>query len=220
MKCSACQRFMTQNAIDGIKCNVCSSMCHKACLGMKTKDPIPKIWTCPDCVVNMPKGNNQNTPVRSMNKSIQMEMDKPTNTEQINIPAVDNTTSLDANKNLAMELRMFREEMCKTKSELRTFCQEVQDLKALLRSYDERIGNLETRIDIIEKQAKPDHSITNMGELEKTIHQLKFDLRERDQDLLGNDIEISGIPEDCGESTMHIVTACAKKIGVELDIVT
>ncbi|KAI5639495.1 hypothetical protein NE865_07995 [Phthorimaea operculella] len=45
---------------------------------------------------------------------------------------------------------------------------------------------------------------------------LRDELNERDQALLLNDVEISGIPENEGQSITHIVTLVAKKLNVTL----
>ncbi|CAG4940226.1 unnamed protein product [Parnassius apollo] len=53
--------------------------------------------------------------------------------------------------------------------------------------------------------------------LEDTISELRVQLNERDQDLLANDLEISGLPEQKGENPINTVVLCAKKIGLDID---
>lgn len=53
--------------------------------------------------------------------------------------------------------------------------------------------------------------------LQQTITKLQWELNDKDQEALINDIEIGGVPEYPGESTAHLVTTIAAKIGVSLD---
>ncbi|KAJ0182265.1 hypothetical protein K1T71_001634 [Dendrolimus kikuchii] len=49
------------------------------------------------------------------------------------------------------------------------------------------------------------------------INQLRADLNDRDQDLLGNDLEIRNIPEEKGENPIHLIVSVAGKLGVKLE---
>lgn len=60
-------------------------------------------------------------------------------------------------------------------------------------------------------------SPTGLVELQKVVEQLQTDLSERDQTMLLNDIEISGVPENLHESPIHITQALAQKVGMTLD---
>ncbi|XP_059045278.1 uncharacterized protein LOC131841063 [Achroia grisella] len=53
--------------------------------------------------------------------------------------------------------------------------------------------------------------------LESTIEGLRLEINDRDQELLSNDVEIVGIPEENGESVDHLVLTCVNTIGVALD---
>ncbi|XP_063538677.1 uncharacterized protein LOC134747927 [Cydia strobilella] len=54
-------------------------------------------------------------------------------------------------------------------------------------------------------------------ELEQTIASLKMDINDRDQEILSNDIEISGIPEETNERALHLALSVSNKLGVTLD---
>ncbi|XP_064076282.1 uncharacterized protein LOC135194597 [Vanessa tameamea] len=49
------------------------------------------------------------------------------------------------------------------------------------------------------------------------ITQLRLDLNERDQELLLNDVEITGLEEKSGENSTHLIMSLAKKLGADLD---
>ncbi|CAG5037141.1 unnamed protein product [Parnassius apollo] len=53
--------------------------------------------------------------------------------------------------------------------------------------------------------------------LESTVNQLQADLNDRDQELLANDVELSGIPEESGENPTHLVLSVVTKLGVHLE---
>ncbi|KAI5639975.1 hypothetical protein NE865_07546 [Phthorimaea operculella] len=53
-------------------------------------------------------------------------------------------------------------------------------------------------------------------DLQNTISRLRNDLNERDQAVLLNDIEISGIPEFKGESPVHLAISVAAKLGLNI----
>ncbi|CAG5059830.1 unnamed protein product [Parnassius apollo] len=53
--------------------------------------------------------------------------------------------------------------------------------------------------------------------LEDTISEFRVQLNERDQDLLVNDLEILGLPEQKGQNPINTVVLCAKKMGLDID---
>ncbi|XP_063382112.1 uncharacterized protein LOC134668603 [Cydia fagiglandana] len=86
-------------------------------------------------------------------------------------------------------------------------------------SCDNRIDNLCSRVEALEAQnvhSNGHSSNSTEASLLETIAQLKNDLNDRDQDMLHNDIEISSVPEQMGENTIHIVTTLGQKLGVTL----
>ncbi|CAG9138415.1 unnamed protein product [Plutella xylostella] len=52
--------------------------------------------------------------------------------------------------------------------------------------------------------------------LESVIAELRLELNEKDQELLGNDVEVSNLPEENGENATHMIMAVATKLGVTL----
>lgn len=81
-------------------------------------------------------------------------------------------------------------------------------------SFDQRISLIEARIDSV-SDASTKLAAENES-LGKTIENLKMELNARDQDLLINDLEITGIPETKEESVNHLVLLVATKLGVQI----
>ncbi|XP_061722895.1 uncharacterized protein LOC133529229 [Cydia pomonella] len=81
----------------------------------------------------------------------------------------------------------------------------------------ESLSDLCARVEALEGKA-PNVIESNNTEstLLETVTQLKMELNARDQDQLLNDIEISSVPEENGENTIHIVTTLGQKLGVTL----
>ncbi|XP_045541449.1 uncharacterized protein LOC123722939 [Papilio machaon] len=91
----------------------------------------------------------------------------------------------------------------------------ISSLSGIIEAQNSRINHLENNIEVIEKKIESNTSETE--KLKAIIAELKADIRNRDQDMLCNDIEITHLPETQNENTVHVVLAIAKKINVRLD---
>ncbi|KAI5644077.1 hypothetical protein NE865_03988 [Phthorimaea operculella] len=89
----------------------------------------------------------------------------------------------------------------------------VDDTNAKLKKLELENVKLQTEITQLKAvhQAEPSTRV-----LQKTVTQLQIQMNEKEQALLLNDIEISGVPEFTGESPIHIAMAIGKKLGVTL----
>ncbi|XP_049885458.1 uncharacterized protein LOC126380235 [Pectinophora gossypiella] len=233
VKCSACCKYMS--VIEGIVCPSCKESNHRSCVNIPKDAQVHSSWLCPSCKARLPTRNENSTPLRGMSAAYVLDasMSEPTVVTQpasielddtagvLNNTALDNTVECGGpESDLSTELRQFREEMRRTREEFRAFRQDMQDLRALVSSCDTRLSKLETRVDEMERIAGMGGDGAHgelIGMLESTVAQLRQDLDDRDQELLLNDIEISGVPEENGESVAHLVTACAAKLGVTVD---
>ncbi|KAI8433395.1 hypothetical protein MSG28_015435 [Choristoneura fumiferana] len=95
-------------------------------------------------------------------------------------------------------------QMSAVKEEIRALSEKTKVLEA---------DNVSLRAELARRNTLEDNS----GTLQNRIVQLQTEIEERDQWSLLNDLEVSGIPESRGESTMHIILAIAVKLGVALD---
>lgn len=118
-------------------------------------------------------------------------------------------------------------------NKIAVFTTEVKsDLNATVVALSNQLGDFRlnlaalcSRIEVLEKDnetLRKELSSERVGDgstddLSAAIAQLRADLNDRDQDLLLNDVEISGIPENDNESCGHILSAVALKLGVTLE---
>ena len=116
---------------------------------------------------------------------------------------------------LAIELRLFRAEITALRGELVGVREEIAALRSSFQICTSRIDGVEDRISLLEK--KMDECVEPKNQLQDTIEELKFQLNERDQAILFNDLEISGVPETNGENVVHVITLCATALGVTVD---
>uniref|UniRef100_A0A2A4KAI6 FP protein C-terminal domain-containing protein n=1 Tax=Heliothis virescens TaxID=7102 RepID=A0A2A4KAI6_HELVI len=219
-KCGGCEKFMSP--IDAATCIKCSRLHHRACVGLPTQGSIPPTWCCPDCRKDQVRDNKAETPVRGLANSDLLQQQSPEelmDTSQLNCTALD--TTINFSPDLADELRLFKEEL---RAEFRLMHEEflqlrteMAQLKAALNTSGERIDAVEARVEALEKKFEQKILPTNSDHVDNTIAELKCQLNERDQELLLNDIEITGIPECKDESTLHLVKVLAVKLGIALD---
>ncbi|XP_045452137.1 uncharacterized protein LOC123661195 [Melitaea cinxia] len=105
---------------------------------------------------------------------------------------------------LRNELSACTKEMCSFRQEIGSIRSSLVEFNSRIDAFDERLSRLEREKEILD---------TN----ENTIAQLRADINERDQELLLNDIEITGITELDGENLTHVVNLVGNKIGVNID---
>ncbi|CAG4989971.1 unnamed protein product [Parnassius apollo] len=117
---------------------------------------------------------------------------------------------------LANELKLLRQDIKEMRNDMQEFRGTMTNLLTAINACNQRLDCLEARMEVVDKNSQIKTS-NDISFFEKTITDLKIDLNDRDQELLGNDIEVSGIPEDKNERSTHIVLAVATKLGVALE---
>ncbi|KAM3957831.1 LOW QUALITY PROTEIN: uncharacterized protein ACR2FA_008176 [Aphomia sociella] len=194
-------------------------------------------WRCVLCKSKQPKGDNSNTPIRVAFDGVTMqrgaaarnlvELDmslgdqQPTGMDSLNDTAHDATMEISDLQSLILEMRMFRSDM---KEELRANRAQLQLMNQTLSGLAGRVILCENRVDQLEDRVaaleRIDSTCTaaedNSQSVAATIRDLRLELRERDQEMLMNDVEISCIPEQYRESLPRIVKTIARKLGIEL----
>ncbi|XP_028159361.1 uncharacterized protein LOC114352101 [Ostrinia furnacalis] len=215
-KCNACGRFLA--AIEAVTCPKCTATSHRACVGIPPSAQVDSSWLCPECRARMPRANADSTPVRRAVGMQMHSMDVSDLEDQLNTTALDTTVELQTVQELSLDIRTFRENMKRASEECKVWKAEMAELRSFMTSIGDRVTQLEERIGIVESQMSSQRADEGaIKSLETTVSQLKRDLNERDQELLLNDVDIAGIPEEEGESVQHLVLACAAKLGVSLD---
>ncbi|XP_048004485.1 uncharacterized protein LOC125240576 [Leguminivora glycinivorella] len=99
--------------------------------------------------------------------------------------------------------------------------EQIKDIQADLATANNRMKILELENSRLSAEVvalkKNSTNQPNNLELKNVIEQMHLELNERDQELILNDLEITGVPERPGESTLHIVKTISTSIGITLD---
>ncbi|KPJ07137.1 hypothetical protein RR48_07984 [Papilio machaon] len=189
-KCRSCGKYAA-NA-DCIRCSKCSNAYHRACSAVPVgRSPIG--FTCQGCKAK-PADN-----VSSESSSPGDDTMAPGKGEP------DHTRML---YELIQEVKGLRSDLKDTRSE-------IQQFKADLQACCSRITLVEQRV--IEVEKKIDTKSSDNVHLENMIADLKVQLDERDQELLLNDVEIAGLPEERSENALHLASVVAVKLGLTLE---
>lgn len=179
-------------------------------------------WKCSCCLNKKPKSCNQNTPVHtnaSPEQPNNVTLRRQFTSKDLSNTSTDKIDDSDDHGAGIMttstaEFKELLEEMRAIRNEISVFRSVISDLTATISSQNLRLQTLESRI--VELEASPVEPQSQViSNLEKTIEQLKLDIEERDQHMLGNDIEIANYPEFNKNST-HVVLTVAKILGVEV----
>ncbi|CAG4996114.1 unnamed protein product [Parnassius apollo] len=199
VKYSACGKYMSPQDGANVTCTKCNKQLHRACVGIPVGASLMPSWACPECKLKEKRCNKDTTLIK---------------------PATITVANSSEVSNLGEELRCFREEMRQTREEFRAFREELQDIRNLVSKCDARLDKLENTVQTIlesQEQYSSQGLKIEILKLESTVNQLQADLNDRDQELLANDVELSGIPEESGENPTHLVLSVVTKLGVHLE---
>ncbi|CAG5018752.1 unnamed protein product [Parnassius apollo] len=115
---------------------------------------------------------------------------------------------------------MFPRILRQTREEFRAFREELRDIRTLVSKCDARLDKLENTVQTIlesQEQYGSQGFKSEILKLEWSVNQLQADLNDRDQELLANDVELSGIPEESGENPTHLVLTVVTKLGIHME---
>lgn len=175
---------------------------------------MPSAWRCPECEKDVVRDNQSETPVRGrVDASTEDFMDmSPTNTANTTTTEVTQEIPLD----IRAELKKFKDDLIKAvRSEFQLLRSELAEVKSSLQLTNERMAGLEERVATLENRTGAQPVVAT--DVHKLIDQLRSDINERDQELLGTDIQISNLPETSGENPIHTAILVASKLGVKLE---
>lgn len=126
----------------------------------------------------------------------------------------------DSMHDLAKEMKLFRTDFNSMRNEMAGLRQEIAEINKSLSTFRSRIDAVEDKVSRMEERMEErltaGAGVVDAGLL-GNIAQLKMDLNDRDQELLVNDLELTGIPEETNERPAHLVLLVAQKLGVALD---
>ncbi|KAG7309851.1 hypothetical protein JYU34_004363 [Plutella xylostella] len=208
-KCGGCKKYIARADIAKCaKCTKCGTVYHPFCL--KGGEEGTPNWVCPGCASgNQPPAPIVDAPVAEGMDSL--ELPEPVVSDGRHNSTANDTTE-EFKVELGLEIRLFREELSAVREEIRLFRAEVKDLKSSFSATEERLSTLDSRVDVLEKRVMEGTG----SRLESVIAELRLELNEKDQELLGNDVEVSNLPEENGENATHMIMAVATKLGVTL----
>lgn len=238
--CVGCKQTIVTNQF--LRCSCCMSFYDLECANVSenrfyntlTREHREK-WRCTRCI-HEPSGYEKNSiPVHTVDERVTVRRGAAFSTssdqmdvsvaEPINSTALDATMEMSYSGALITEMRLFREELTATRLQMGVLNGTMSKLVSRMDACETRVTKMDERIDTLERRLQDGTTATYTTDrsLLATVEQLRADINERDQELLINDVEISGIPEYAAESLPHIVTALASKLGVnigEQDIVS
>ena len=205
-KCGSCGKFLS--SAEAATCSKCRSCYHRLCVGLRTAGPITTPWHCLECNKNSRVKTPKPAPAANL-EVLGNQMD----TSSINSTALDVTQEFNLDI-LRAELNVFREDFLNlVRSEFQQLRDDLSELRSSVHATNDRMSVLEERVATLEqKQAQPVES----SEVNGLISQLRQDINDRDQELLGNDLQVSNIPEISGENPTHTAMLVATKMGVKL----
>lgn len=236
--CGGCLRVIEDKRMF-LKCRGCDLNYDLECANVSEKRFLNTLrnehrdaWRCVSCKSKQPKSDNTNTPVRSALEGVTVsrgaavrsptDFDMSIVEQPMSIPdpcdlSLNATQELTDMQSLVLEMRAFK---CEIRDELKSNRTQLERVNETLTVISGRIAKCEDRIDKLENRiTKLEQDVQNgpvNQSLAATVDQLKAELNDRDQELLLNDVEISGIPEKGGESLFHIATAVGSKLGTNL----
>lgn len=212
----------------------CANTSFKLFNLMKRKEE----WKCPECLCRQPKMGNVNTPIRHNETD---EVAPPKHQTQCSTPededclrnitrrtkglqsaihieqtADDSYEDISRHPESVMidDLKRYMNHLIHT--EMTCLHEALTNLTNICTAQSTRIEQLEQKVTALENKQETT-CMCDMSSLQSKLSQLEAEISDRDQALLGNDIEISGCAETPYENCTHIVLSVAKKIGVELD---
>ncbi|XP_063629934.1 myrosinase 1-like, partial [Cydia splendana] len=198
---------------------------YKVCLLLNKRYDYPLIfvtengWSTDKGLQAPRRNNNDDTPV----KISQYASEEPPSVPPVQqgaqgvLPAPHAPTGDSQPQDLAEELRRFRADFSSMRNEIAGVRQELAELHNSFNNFNARIELIEDRVKRLEDRVEDEQHSNPGHELAATVAELKMELADRDQDLLSNDLEITGIPELPNESPYHLLSLVAQKLGVSLD---
>lgn len=193
LNCAGCQTQITDKNTISCSTKGCNKIFHLMCVSSSGAAPEDKsIWVCPECHCSTKKGgDNSSTPVRNTERKADFTPSEA--------PAqVSELTS---------EIRLLREDITSMKAELKTAVQTLARCEERFDDFSAKMQVYESRLKAVEEQKiEMIHTITN----------LQAQLNSQAQQMLRNEVELTGIPEELNENPHHILMTTAVKAGLQL----
>ncbi|KAJ2937779.1 hypothetical protein O0L34_g17908 [Tuta absoluta] len=198
--CSVCNRTLASTG--GVTCSSCQLSYHNKCVNLRVTGPKAYEWTCPGCSV---PNSSLVTPDMSKNN-----LDTPS--------AASSPVPPPPSTNIFAELNKIYAELVGMREKIDTFREEMKVLNANVTSCKQQIQQVQVEIKDMQVRVEAVESLqAGSPGLKSKIIDLEEKLNTTSQELLLNDLQITGIPECNGENVHHIVQALALRIGTPLE---
>lgn len=121
-------------------------------------------------------------------------------------------------RELMAEIRMFRQEMKEMKDNMSEFRTEIAEIKQVVQMNTNKIGDMMCQVSTIEQHVT-DAEVTALfyNELQNFMRRMNCQMNEKEQELLINDVEITGIAESRNETMIQIIRLIAEKIQTDIN---
>ncbi|XP_039748749.1 uncharacterized protein LOC120625687 [Pararge aegeria] len=206
--CVQCGRFVAPTSDVVAKCTKCSSLFHRECAKLSPSGPIPRKWICCPCIKGKGKvatSRIPDTPNHQLPCSPNPSQAAAAVAQAVGNPSMHD----DVASSIVAELRLLR-------SEISCFRGEMAQLNASIIEFNCRVEKMEARLSQLEAQSTS-RELGDQDNVQSVISHLQEQLNERDQDLLSNNVEISGLQEIAGENLINLISLVGKKLGVDVD---
>jgi hypothetical protein len=198
--CSACGKTLSATGV--ARCTECVGVYHKVCVNMLQTARVSASWACPACKAKAPRKDNSETPVKN---------------SDLGDTGSGAPSSPNHQDDVSVQLRLLRAEFGAVLEEVVGLRRDVAELHQLVGGFQARFELVEERVKCLEERMEERPAEAAQSDLVATVAALKLELCDRDQDLLLNDLEITGVPEYVNENPTHLMSLVASKLGVELD---
>jgi hypothetical protein len=241
VKCAGCQNVILDRRF--LSCALCEKKYDLLCANIPEPRVFAamtnehrRTWKCALCLSRKPKSQNDNTPVRGDNLNVTIRRGGPLQSHPGG--AVDRTSGMSDEMDvsfsvggeppsgsreqgvsaptdlqlLVAEMRLIRQEMQVMNKNMCDLSLAVSDLSTRLDACDRRVDSVIAHVDELQRRVDQESESSLAG----TVAQLKAELNDRDQELLLNQLEVTGVPEPKGENPVSTTIILAQKIGVAL----
>ncbi|KAI5633279.1 hypothetical protein NE865_14033 [Phthorimaea operculella] len=195
--CAHCSTLLL--SVGGVTCPTCESSFHSKCAKLKSGQRKGE-WDCPKCSAKNVRSTELANENSSAGKSDGDDIDSPPDLVDVHKEIRLVYTEIKNMKNIISE---FREEM-------KFFAVNMKNCEGMIEKVSENMKSLEHRIETIESTQ------AIASDVDSRVLKLEEALNIKSQEVLLNDLEITGIPERSGENVQHIIGLVAFKVGMDL----
>lgn len=231
ISCTGCLKAIPGKEF--LKCSFCSNSYDLECANVtqrsynSMRQSLKDTWKCQACRSKERKVDNTNTPVRSATQnegSIPEDVSNVTKRKQASTTVRVSDESDEECHQSSEKLRsIIRSEIKKAiadsmgpivREQFQYINETLGGFQSSLTSINAQLENLKSSL------AEKTNTINSLqkenGHLRESMERLEDHLRQTEQQVLANDVDIVGVPEAKGETVVHVVLSLARKLGVTM----